>query len=164
MNWNAPSATNVEIHVNSPDGPTLTGGGPTGGATTGQWVTDGMQFFLQDVSNSLPLTSANTLAVITAHLTTATTTFDFTGPIVALAGSNLGTATLQWNAPGATTVEIHVNTPDGPMLTRAGTTGTAVTAQWVTEGMQFYLQNVTGDLPLTSANTLGVITAHLTSQ
>jgi hypothetical protein len=44
----------------------LTSSGPgTFSQTTGQWVQNGQIFYLQNVSNGLPLTSANTLAQVT---------------------------------------------------------------------------------------------------
>ena len=65
LTWGAPGASQVEIRVGSPDGALLSGGGTTGTATTGPWVTNGMRFFLQDVSAGKPLTAANTLAQVT---------------------------------------------------------------------------------------------------
>src|SRR5208337_4311986 len=61
--WDAPGKSQVQIHVGSPTGTLFAAGGPTGQSTTGNWVTDGMTFFLQDVSNGQALTSANTLAI-----------------------------------------------------------------------------------------------------
>jgi len=36
--------------------------------TTGPWITDGMTFYLQDITGGLALTSANTLATTVVHL------------------------------------------------------------------------------------------------
>jgi len=60
----------VEVHVNSPDGPLFarTAGGHSGSAVTGKWVVDGTTFYFQNVSNGLPLTSANTLASVVVHV------------------------------------------------------------------------------------------------
>ena len=63
--WGAPGASQVEIHLAAPDGTLMTGGGSSGSATTGVWVSDGLTFFLQDVSSGKPLTGANTLAKVT---------------------------------------------------------------------------------------------------
>lgn len=51
--------------------------------------------------------------------------------------------TLKWLATGAEQTEVHVTAPDGALFTRSGATGTAVTGQWVTPGMAFYLQDTT---------------------
>jgi hypothetical protein len=39
--------------------------------------------------------------------------------------------------------------------------GSAATGPWVSNGMMFYLQNVTGGLPLTAANTLGMVAVNV---
>jgi hypothetical protein len=66
LTWTSSGTTQVEVHVNAPNGNLLTSSGPgTYSATTGHWVRNGMRFYLQNVSNGLPLTSANTLATVT---------------------------------------------------------------------------------------------------
>jgi hypothetical protein len=68
INWNAPNASSVEIHVGSPSGPIFGAGGNQGSVQTGRWVTDGMTFYLQDVTNGKSLTASNTLATLIVHL------------------------------------------------------------------------------------------------
>lgn len=63
--WSASAAKEVEIRVGSPDGPLFSRGKPSGTKTTGEWVADGMVFYLQDTSGGQPPNSANTLARIT---------------------------------------------------------------------------------------------------
>jgi hypothetical protein len=66
ISWNAPAGvTTVEVHVVSPSGTLFGGGGPTGSLTTGAWVSNGLTFFLQDVSGGKPLTTANTIGTVT---------------------------------------------------------------------------------------------------
>jgi len=66
--WTSVGTTQVEIHVNAPNGPGFAGSGQGSYALgTGHWVNDGMIFYLQNVSNGLPLTSANTLATVTMY-------------------------------------------------------------------------------------------------
>ena len=64
----APNAQVIEIHVGSPTGALFTQNTNRGSMTTGAWITDGMTFYLQDVTGGLPLTSANTLATAVVHL------------------------------------------------------------------------------------------------
>src|SRR5271163_4456379 len=64
LTWSAPDSSSIEVHVNSATGTLFTAGGPSASAVTGQWVTNGMQFFLQDVSGGEPGT---TLATFTAQ-------------------------------------------------------------------------------------------------
>jgi Ferritin-like domain len=66
--WNAPSAQYIEVRVGSPSGPLVTLNFNSGSVQTFDWVTEGMVLYLQDVSNNLPLTAANTLATLTLHL------------------------------------------------------------------------------------------------
>jgi SAM-dependent methyltransferase len=62
LSWSSTGTKEVEVHAERPDGPLLSRGGPSGSASTGKWVYDGMTFFLQDVSDGKPLTEENTLA------------------------------------------------------------------------------------------------------
>ena len=49
LSWNQPGAGLVQVRVVSPSGPVMTGlGPPTGTAETGEWVSDGLTFFLVD--------------------------------------------------------------------------------------------------------------------
>ena len=233
--------------MGSPTGTLFAGGGNTGSATTGTWVTDGMVFCLQDTSGGKLLTGANTLAVLVrsrsatagdmgqpepgpraaghpnggddhplelptlgpyggslisirrslhcrrehrlrhnrglgdgfytfyledasqtppvivdqlvVHLETQQAVFTANpNPILT---SPIGATTLQWNAPMATTVEIHVGNPTGILFAEGGSTGSAMTGDWVIDGMVFYLQDVSGGKPLTSANTLATLVAHV---
>jgi hypothetical protein len=63
ISWNAMNATSVEIHVDSPTGPLFAAGSPTGSMQTGMWVTDGMEFFLQDTSSGAA-SAANTISTV----------------------------------------------------------------------------------------------------
>jgi hypothetical protein len=63
LQWNAPAGSAVQIRVGNAAGMLFAEGGSTGTATTGKWVANGM-FYLQDIGDDKPLTSANTLAVL----------------------------------------------------------------------------------------------------
>ena len=117
-----------------------------------------MTFFLQDVSNGRPLTSANTLAQVTVKGLISTRP---TGSISANPNPftpdvrGLGQTTLTWTSAITNKVEVHVNAPDGNRLATSGPGSFSVTTgQWVRNGMTFYLQDVSNGQPLTSANTL----------
>ncbi len=138
---NAPSGTTTsEIRVGSPSGALLAEFfSPTAQAATGNWVSDGLQFYLQDSSNGKALTAANTLGTVTAQVISNPTLTASPSTIVTPNASPLGETTLSWDAPGHTTVEIRVDSPTGPVLTVGGATGTAATGYWVSNGMTFYL-------------------------
>jgi glucose/arabinose dehydrogenase len=162
ITWTSAGTTKVEIHVDAPNGNIFTGSGPgTFSATTGLWVQNGQTFYLQNVSNGLPLTSANTLATVTVTAVSTTPTGSISAsPNPFIPNSQgLGQTTLTWTSAGTTKVEVHVDAPNGNMLTSSGPgTFSATTGQWVQNGQIFYLQNVSSGLPLTSANTLAKVT------
>ncbi|PYS67055.1 MAG: hypothetical protein DMF73_20220 [Acidobacteria bacterium] len=84
-------------------------------------------------------------------------------PIQVCDGSGAGVTKLTWTSVGFGVVEVHVNSPNGDLLARTGANGTATTAKWVTDGMIFYLQDVSGGKSLTPENTLATFTAKVTS-
>ena len=69
----------------------------------------------------------------------------------------VGVTTLSWRADGSEIVEVRVGSPHGTLLTRAGASGSVTTGHWVTDGMTFYLQDVSGGRPLNSLNTLDTV-------
>ena len=160
--WTSYGTTAVEIHVNAPNGPRFAGGDSGSfSMATGRWVVDGMTFYLQNVSNGLPLTAANTLATVTMSAVSLTPSGSISAnpnPFVPNA-QGLGQTTLTWTSAGTNNVELHVNAPNGNRLAATGPGSFSVTTgQWVRDGMTFYLQNVANGLPLTSANTLATVT------
>jgi hypothetical protein len=82
-------------------------------------------------------------------------------PIPVSGNAIVGVTTLSWDAPGSQVIEIHVGTPDGPLFTRMGNRGSAQTGAWVGDGTTFYLQDVSGDNPLTADYTLATAAVQL---
>ncbi|MFN0105211.1 MAG: lactonase family protein [Bryobacteraceae bacterium] len=80
----------------------------------------------------------------------------------ATAGAN-GRAqlTLAWNAPGTTELDIRVGGPNGVSMGLHPRYGIAATGPWVSDGIMFYLQDVSGGKPLTAENTLGTVRASV---
>ena len=68
LGWNAPGVSDVEIRVGSPTGALLGRHDRYGTATTGRWVVNGQNFFLQDVSGGKALAPENTLATVRVGL------------------------------------------------------------------------------------------------
>jgi uncharacterized protein (TIGR03437 family) len=166
LNWSTTTATAVEIHVGAPNGPRFAWGGPQGSATASGWVTNGMVFYLQDVSNGEPLTSQFTIATQTIHFIPAQPAASFQAnpdPILVPAGTQFGSTTLYWSAPGTVLVEVHIGAPDGPLVASGPSVGSVQTGQWVTDGMVFYLQDVTKGKPLITVNNLAVVQVHVKS-
>jgi len=73
----------------------------------------------------------------------------------------VGQTTISWNAPGSQLIQIRLNSPSGTLFTYNYGSGSMATGQWVTDGMTFYLQDVTGGKSLTPANTLATLTVHV---
>ena len=137
-----PGVLSVEIHLGSPDGPLLSHTGPVAIVPTKKWVTDGMVFYLQDVTQR---GLQRTLATVTANFSKVS--FE-ARPAYVLASGNppLGQTTLTWNAPAASRVAIRVGSPTGPLMALMPSIGEAPTGRWVTDGMPFYLLDATNGL------------------
>ena len=80
---------------------------------------------------------------------------------IPVTGAGDGTTTINWSAPSAGNIEIHIGSPNGPLFTSDGNTGSEKTGPWVADGTTFYLQDVTGGKPLTANNTLATLVVHL---
>lgn len=69
LSWQATGVSSVQVRVNSPFGPPMTGyEAPVSSAITGDWVTDGMTFYLQDASNGDSSGLSRTLATVRVRL------------------------------------------------------------------------------------------------
>ena len=67
LEWASAAAEAVEVHLGRPDGPLVGKTGPFGSAQTGEWVSDGTIFYLQNSigdDGDLPLTRRYTLDVV----------------------------------------------------------------------------------------------------
>jgi hypothetical protein len=102
----------------------------------------------------------NRLARVIARKSTGRVTA-YPNPILVSGRFALGATTLSWTTTGTTTIEVHVDAPDGPLLCRGNPIGSATTGAWVIDGMAFYLQDVSAGLPLSSANTLAVTKVNI---
>jgi hypothetical protein len=70
ISWTYAGAKLVEVRIGAPDGGLLVQAGGEGTKTTGKWVGPNTVFYLQDVSNGLPLTAENTITTLTVNVTT----------------------------------------------------------------------------------------------
>jgi hypothetical protein len=164
--FDVPGAATLQIRVGSPTGPMLIQAGASGTAVTGNWVSDGMTFYLQDVSTAVP---GKTIATLVAHVladgqdaiaSSGSIAFSASpNPVPVAAGQQLGQTTFYFAVPGVSTLQIHVGSPIGPLLIQAGPMGNAITGNWVSNGMTFYLQDVSNGLPGTTVATTTVTLA-----
>jgi hypothetical protein len=148
ISWNAPSSSSVELHIGSATGVLFGGGGSTGSAQTGDWVTNGMVFVLVDAATHATL--ASTTVMLGSSGAAATITAN-PNPIPVAAGVLLGQTTISWSAPASSSVEVHVGTATGVVFAGGASSGSAQTGDWVTNGMLFVL--VDGATHATLAST-----------
>jgi len=85
-------------------------------------------------------------------------------PIPVIAGAPYGMTTLSWNVPDVQFIEIHIDSPTGPLFAFSGNRGSVQTGLWVTDGMTFYLQDVSKGNPLTADYTVAKVVVHLQKQ
>ena len=69
VSWTLVPGTLGEVRVGSPGGTLFVQAGGPGTKATGKWVGNGVTFYLQNVSNGLPLTAENTIAKVAATTT-----------------------------------------------------------------------------------------------
>jgi hypothetical protein len=131
--WNAPGPSSVEVRVGSATGALFAEGGATGFAQTGDWVANGMVFVLVDA------TTHAVLASTTVTISGAATITADPNPINLASGATVGVTTVTWNAPGSALVEVHIGSASGTLFAEGGSTGSALTGDWVTHGMVFVL-------------------------
>lgn len=120
--------------------------GGVANATSGGFFPNGM--------NGLFNSSAS--APATGDLTTLTAS---PNPIPVASGAD-GVTTISWNAPNSSVIEVHVGSPTGPLFTHNINSGSMMTGQWVTNGMVFYLQDVSSGVA-SASNTIATLTVTL---
>jgi hypothetical protein len=113
--------------------------------------------FFPNGVNGILNTSSATPAVSDSAMLTASP-----NPITVTSGI-YGQTTISWNAPSASIIQVHVGAPNGPLFTDNFNSGSMMTGQWVTNGMVFYLQDVSYGQSLTAANTLATLTVTVNS-
>ncbi|HEY1216852.1 MAG TPA: hypothetical protein VGE93_24775, partial [Bryobacteraceae bacterium] len=144
-----------EIHIGSPGGALFATGIGYSSTLTGNWVTDGMQFFLQQSGNT---TSQGTIGVVTVHLKPG-----FPGlACVATAFSASPNPIITNDQYGQTTItavtncsfDIRIGAPNGQEFKEGRGYASLATGNWVTNGMTMYLQPHGDTDP---GDTLGVL-------
>jgi len=68
-------------------------------------------------------------------------------PVAVNTGSALGLTTLNWSAPGYTSLQIYAN---GSLFANVGTSGSLATGNWVNDGMNFSLVDPETGAPLST--------------
>jgi len=76
-------------------------------------------------------------------------------------GSGLGDVDLSWDVIGTESIEIHLNAPGGPLFAKGGPQGSAKTGKWVSDGMNFYLQDTSAKNALVLKNTISRVMVNI---
>ena len=82
-------------------------------------------------------------------------------PVPVTGEATVGQTTISWSAPGTELIEIHIGSPDGELFTVQGNRGSIQTGPWVSDGLTFYLQDVTGGNSLTADYTVATLVVRL---
>ena len=132
--WHAPGISRTQIRIGATDGPLFAAGRQEGAKATGNWVRDGMQFFL------LTRDTGEVLAQTTVRLTdSGCETFAASPNPIPVCEGSVGMTSLSWFFADTTGVEIRVVSPTGRLMARGGPAGAAQTGNWVRDGMEFFL-------------------------
>ena len=118
---------------------------------------------LEDASQAIASAGANPVSLSPKKPKAAATITANPNPIRVCDGSGLGITTIFFTFAESDLVEIHVNSPTGDLFAKPAASGSAMTEKWVTNGMVFFLQDVTDGRPLTAENTVGTVTVTLTT-
>jgi hypothetical protein len=143
-----------DIRVGSPSGTLFASKENIMVAPAGPWVTNGMQFFLQQLGDTTPQGTLATLTVgVLASAPLCAVTNFSASPNPILSSTGVGATTIKVNA--ACAYDVRVGSPDGTIFLTALGAASGTTGPWVRNGMTFYLQ-LHGDS--TPAGTLGELT------
>lgn len=142
-----------EVRINAPNGALFATGNGYSSTLTGNWVTSGLRFFLQQSGNT---SSSGTLANLTVQVKTgqgciATAFTASPNPIVTNNPFGQTTITADTNC----SFDVHIGAPNGPMFQQGRGYSVMKTGTWVQNQMNMYLQPH-GDMD--PADTLSVLT------
>ena len=142
LTWSAPGHQNTAIRINTIDGPQMTTGGPSGSQMTGAWISDGMKFLLVDTSTNAVLAVWTASLDRTACIVSGTLTANPSAP-VGQCTTGYASTTLSWTATsGVSATDVRVGSSSGTIFGSNNSGGaSATTGLWVTDGMQFFLQD-----------------------
>jgi len=143
-----------DIRVGSPSGTLFASRENFVLAPAGPWVTNGMQFFLQQLGDTTPQGTLATLTMSVVASTPLCVVTNFSAsPNPVPSSTGVGATTINVNA--ACAYDVRVGSPDGTIFFTALGATSGMTGPWVKNGMTFYLQ-LHGDS--TPAGTLGELT------
>lgn len=147
-----------EVHVGSPSGTLFATGNGFTSTLTGPWVSDGLQFYLQQAGNT---TAQGTLGLLTVHINAgqpglACVATAFTAsPNPIITNNQYGQTTI--TAVTNCSFEIRIGSPGGQEFKEGRGYAALQTGQWVTNGMTMYLQPHGDTNPTNTLSTLKLV-------
>jgi hypothetical protein len=157
LSWQAPGYDRVQVRVGSPLGAPMTGvEGSIGSAQTGDWVSNGLTFYLQDVNTGTTIASV-TVQVGSTPVRAGTLTAN---PSIVRVG---GSTRLTWQTAGVSRVQLRVGGPTGPPMTGLeGPAGSVTTGNWLFSGITLYLQDASDGNSSGASKTLATARVEVT--
>jgi 2-polyprenyl-3-methyl-5-hydroxy-6-metoxy-1,4-benzoquinol methylase len=123
----------------------------------------------EKTENLTPMQTHTSLPITSVFPTDTLEAFTVKPPVIGLISaepnpfrrdsSGVGQTTLSWMTYATSKIEVRVDAPAGFLFARTGPGRfTQATGQWVRDGTTFYLQNVSGSLPLIPEHTIATVT------
>ncbi len=133
--WEVPSDLLVEIRIGAPEGTVFARSRGSGSRDTGNWVTDGMEFFLVDVEAGQVLQRFR----VSLRRSCESRIWADPNPVEICDGSAVGSSVIFWEAPVERRVEVRLGSPTGALFATSWGSGRQATGKWVKEGTTFIL-------------------------
>jgi PKD repeat protein len=151
--WDAPPDLLVEIRIGSPTGTLFARSRGSGTRETGNWVSDGMQFYLIDVEAEQVLQHFR----VALRRSCESRIWADPNPVEVCDGSSTASSAIFWEAPVEKRVEVRLGSPTGTLFATTWGSGKQATGKWVREGTTFVLWEPA------SRSELDRVTVHLQS-
>ena len=150
--FNAPCP--FDIRVGSPSGTLLATAVDAVVTPAGPWVTNGMQFFLQQHGDTTPQGTLGTITMSVLASAPLCLVTDFSASPNPIISPALAETTINVNA--SCFYDVRIGGPTGQIFFTGGGAASAPTGPWVTNGMTFYLQLHGDTTPAGTIATLAV--------
>jgi hypothetical protein len=157
------AACSFDVRIGSPSGTLWASGTGSLSEQTGDWVTDGMNFYLQLGGSPSP---QGTLGSLTVSATASgppspfacTVNEFYASPNPIATSGTVGATTITVNAECP--YDVRVGAPDGTLFVSGSGLTSAQTGLWITDGLTFYLQSWGNTFSQGTLRTVSVALQH----
>ena len=130
ISYSAPNCPGAAVYIGSPTGALFAASSP---AKTGNWVTNGITFYLVDRNDN-----NYTLATVTVPVETAALSVQ-ANPIMLPYNSTIGSANVSYSAPGYSNIDVRVGSAAGQQILCCALSGWHATGNVIGNGTALYL-------------------------